>query len=174
LTGPPEPNFSSVYEAHVWDVYGFLAYRVRSRADAEDLTQLTFERALGAWGRFDRRRASPRTWLLVIARNVLIDHYRSDRSSLHEDVASVDEGQLGVTHIDPVLGIEAALADGLATLNDRERELVALRFGADLSGAEIADVTGLSLANVQQISSRALRRLRSLLAGDPVDETPAG
>jgi DNA-directed RNA polymerase specialized sigma24 family protein len=48
-------------------------------------------------------------------------------------------------------------------LSDRDRELVALRYGGDLTGPEIASLTGLSLANVQQILSRSLRRLRALL-----------
>src|SRR5579862_2463946 len=84
-------SFVRVYEQHVWSVYGFLAYRVRDRDLAEDLTQATFERALRAWSRFDPRRASERTWLLAIARNLLIDHHRRDRSvpvdTLEERVA---------------------------------------------------------------------------------------
>ena len=51
----------------------------------------------------------------------------------------------------------------LDRLDEREREILALRYGADLSGAQIAELLGLSLANVQQIASRALRRLRELL-----------
>jgi len=38
------PSFDEIYEEHVWRVYGFIAYRVRSREDAEDLTSQTFER----------------------------------------------------------------------------------------------------------------------------------
>jgi RNA polymerase sigma-70 factor (ECF subfamily) len=63
------PDFARVYEAQVWRVYGFLAYRLRDRDLAEDLTQTTFEQALRAWGRFDPMRASEATWLLTIARN---------------------------------------------------------------------------------------------------------
>ena len=79
--GEERPEFADAYDDHVWDVYGFLGYRLNSREEAEDLTQATFERALRAWSRFDPGRASVKTWLLAIARNVLIDHYRSDRSS---------------------------------------------------------------------------------------------
>ena len=53
---------------------------MRTRADAEDLTQQTFERALKAWSRYDPRKASVGTWLIVIARNLLVDHFRADRS----------------------------------------------------------------------------------------------
>ena len=69
-------DFVAVYDEHVWDVYGFFGYRLSSRAEAEDLSRSTFERALRAWDRFDPERASARTWLMAIARNLLIDHYR--------------------------------------------------------------------------------------------------
>src|SRR5947209_13665765 len=72
-------EFARVYEEQVWSVYGFLAYRLRDRETAEDLTQATFERALRSWSRFDPRRGSERTWLLAIARNLLIDHHRGRR-----------------------------------------------------------------------------------------------
>src|SRR5437588_3762706 len=74
-----QTDFGRVYEENVWRVYGFLAYRLRDRHTAEDLTQATFERALRAWSRFDPRRAEESTWLLAIARNLLIDHHRRDR-----------------------------------------------------------------------------------------------
>jgi RNA polymerase sigma-70 factor, ECF subfamily len=132
-----------------------------SREEAEDLTQVTFERAFKAWGHFDRRRASARTWLLAIARNLLVDHYRRRDTS----PAEADDEEALQTHpapsSDPDLGVSPELENALATLGDRERELIALRFGGDLSGPEIAELTGLTLANVQQILSRSLRRLRS-------------
>jgi RNA polymerase sigma-70 factor (ECF subfamily) len=103
---------------------------------------------------------------LTIARNLLIDHYR--QAGTNRQVA-LD----GVEHPleDPVsehgLGVSPELERALATLSDRDRELVALRYGGDLTGPQIAALTGLSLANVQQILSRSLRRLRALL--EPAD-----
>ena len=79
-------RFARLYDEHIWTVYGFFGYRLGSREDAEDLTQQTFERALKAWGRFDERRAGPATWLLAIARNLLIDHHRADRSDRLEPI----------------------------------------------------------------------------------------
>lgn len=160
-----DKDFSAVYDEHVWHVYGFLAYRLGQRADAEDLTQLTFERALRAWSRFDPKRATPRTWLLAIARNLLIDHYRrresrpedpTESDSLPEEIQ--DEGDWPAN-----VGPSPDLVAGLATLTERDREVIGLRFGADLTGPEIADELGLTLANVQQILSRSLRRLRAQL-----------
>lgn len=61
------------------------------------------------------------------------------------------------------IGSATELTDALRKLSDRDREILALRYGADLTGPEIADLTGLELANVQQIVSRSLRKLRELL-----------
>jgi RNA polymerase sigma-70 factor, ECF subfamily len=159
-------GFDSFYEEHVWEVYGFFGYRVGSREDAEDLTQLTFERALKAWDRFDETRASASTWLMTIARNLLVDHYRH-RSSRREEPRDPNDPARPEPASDPPqdrsLGISPELEGALGMLDERQRELIALRYGADLSGAEIAELTGLSLANVQQIASRALRKLRSEL-----------
>ncbi len=154
----PQNEFARVYDENVWRVFGFLAYRVRDRDLAEDLTQATFERALRAWARFDRRKASEATWLLTIARNLLIDHHRRDRS---DPSAEIDERLLpSVSGPEADAGDFTELLDALEMLKERDREVVELRFGGDLSGPEIAAATGLSLANVQQILSRSLRRLR--------------
>jgi DNA-directed RNA polymerase specialized sigma24 family protein len=63
----------------------------------------------------------------------------------------------------PVIGLEPELARALGGLPQRDREVVALRYGGELTGPEIVELTGLTLANVQQILSRSLRRLRAAL-----------
>jgi RNA polymerase sigma-70 factor, ECF subfamily len=153
-----------VYRAHVDAVYAFFAYSV-SRSTAEDLTSGTFERVIRSWRRYDPRRASERTWILSIARNLLTDHFR--RQS-HRDASSIDEHPGLVEALagpddsyERVLGIDALRA-WLAPLDEREREVVALRYGADLPATEVAEIMGLSATNVHQIASRALRRLRQL------------
>jgi RNA polymerase sigma-70 factor (ECF subfamily) len=155
-------EFTRIYDDEVWHVYGFFGYRVGSRELAEDLTQTTFERALRAWSRFDPARASARTWLLSIARNLLIDHFRRQGATRTEPLLEGEAGevQVGGSEAEPRVGISPELEVALTTLGGRERELIALRYGGDLSGPEIAEITGLSLPNVQQILSRSLRRLR--------------
>jgi RNA polymerase sigma factor (sigma-70 family) len=159
-------DFASMYDEHMRVVYGFLAYRLDCREDAEDLTQLTFERALRARERYDPERAGFQTWLLAIARNLLIDYFRNVRGPRQRSLEDLPFGYEGALTVwdDPDVGNEPELDRALALLPERERELVALRFGSELSGREIAELTGLSLANVQQILSRALRRMRANLA----------
>jgi RNA polymerase sigma factor (sigma-70 family) len=163
-------DFARVYENQVWRVYGFFAYRVEGRELAEDLTQGTFERALRAWSRFDRRRGSEATWLIAIARNLLIDHHRRDRSARHEPI---DEEALPVVAgPEERFAASAELVQALAQLAARDREVIALRFGGDLSGPEIAALLDISLANVQQVLSRSLRKLRELLAEPASSQAP--
>jgi RNA polymerase sigma factor (sigma-70 family) len=171
-TGAPT-QFARVYEEHVWRVYGFLAYRVGDHEAAEDLTQATFENALRAWSRYDPARATVGTWLLSIATNLLIDHRRRDRPVLPLRDDGVAEP---VTVPGPEQRWEGSplLIDALAGLGEREREVLALRYGGDLTGAEVAAVLGLSLANVQQIGSRALRRLRETLENRSSDDLALG
>ena len=169
----PAHDFSAVYDEHVWRVYGFFAYRMRNRADAEYLTQQTFERALRAWPRYDPARAGVATWLLVIARNLLIDHRRADRSARQQPLEELDEAHDALTSAgdQPDLGLDHDLERALASLGPREREIIALRFGGELTGPEIAEITSLSLANVQQILSRSLRRMRVVI--EDGDQAPA-
>jgi RNA polymerase sigma factor (sigma-70 family) len=158
-------EFARVYEDHVWRVYGFIAYRLADPHAAEDLTQATFERALRAWSRFDRRRASERTWLLAIAHNVLVDHHRRRRPAV---VEAIDEHALAsVPGPEARMGGAPEILAALATLSERDREVLALRYGGDLTGPEIGQLLDLSLANVHQIISRSLRTLRGLLEQEP-------
>lgn len=159
------PTIEAIYDEHVWRLYGFFAYRLGSREDAEDLTQQVFERAVKALDRYDDQRASVGTWLMSIANNLLTDHFRRGgaRPSVATDPVVLNE-MVGATEAFVDLGLDADLAGALARLNERERELLALRYGAEMTGPEIAELKDLSLANVQQILSRALRSLRAELA----------
>ena len=149
-------------------VYAFFAYSV-SRDVAEELTSATFERVVRYWGRFDPERSSQRTWILVIARNVLTDHFRrqsrragpslDEHPELAESIASGGDPAEHQMRLETVKG-------WLARLHPREREVLALRYGADMSTREIARLLELSEANVLQISSRGLRRLRTELSTD--------
>ncbi len=157
-------EFAEVYDEHIWDVYGYVAYRLNSREEAEDVTQQAFERALKAWKRFDPARASAKTWLISIAHNLLIDHYRASKAPAEPlDTELAERHGPHASGPEQDLGLSPELAAALATLSQRDREVIALRFGGDLTGPEIAELLGLSLANVQQIVSRSLRRLRAEL-----------
>jgi RNA polymerase sigma-70 factor (ECF subfamily) len=152
-----------VYREHLRAVYAFLAYSVPT-ATAEDLTAATFERVIRAWDRFDPSKASERTWILAIARNILADHFRRQQ---HRAAVSLDEhpGLLDALRSDDWEDrrlSEDELRGWLGQLREREQQVLALRYGADLPAEDVAALLELSAANVHQIASRALRRLREL------------
>ena len=151
-----------LYARHLDRVYAFFAYRVGSAADAEDLTSATFERVVRHAGRYDPARASVTTWLFSIGENVLIDHYRRQGRRDERDFEDhADQWQAPEDR--PSIGVSPGLQRALEGLGDRERRVVGLRFGADLSGREIAEVVGTTEANVHQLLSRALRKMRTEL-----------
>jgi RNA polymerase sigma factor (sigma-70 family) len=150
-----------VYRDNVGAVYAFFSYSV-SHDTAEDLTAATFERVVRSWNRFNPDTARPRTWILAIARNLLADHFRRQA---HRNAVSLDEHPALAASLaasdDPAARLLSSdtVRDWLERLEPREREVLALRFAADLPASDVARQLGLSEANVHQISSRALRRL---------------
>lgn len=97
------------------------------------------------------------------ARNLLIDHYRAQAPE-QSPLEGVSPSALpSVDGTGARLGLDPPLAQAIAALGDRDREILALRYGGDLTGPEISEMTGLTVANVHQILSRSLRRLRSAL-----------
>lgn len=156
-------DVDDLYASHLDRLYAFFAYRTgRSPQDADDLTSATFERVVRHASRFDPKRASATTWLFTIAERVLIDHYRREG---RRDERGLDEDDLEWAGPDdrPSVGLSPALEAALSGLGERERRVIGLRFGGDLSVREIATVVETSEANVHQILSRSLRRLRAEL-----------
>lgn len=158
-------DLTRVYELYVDRVYAFFAYRLAGRSDAEDLTAATFERIVRHVDRFDDDKGTVATWVFVIAESVLIDHYRRQGRRDEQALPEGDDGAIPqLTSVDrPSEGLAPALHDALAMLSPRERHVIGLRFGGDLSGREIANVLGTTEANAHQVLSRALRRLRRQL-----------
>ena len=158
-----DDEFERLYEAEAQALFGFLAYRTGDRALAEDLLADTFERALRARGRFDRRRGSERTWLYAIALNLLRDHAR--RAAAEGRAVVRVAGAAGAA-VEP--GLEAVERDvvqrALTVLSAEEREAIALRFGAELTVPEIAETLREPLTTVEGRVYRALRKLRGELA----------
>ena len=157
-----DADLRRVYRTQVRGVFGFFASIVE-RHTAEDLTASTFERVIRSWDAYDPRRGGERAWVMAIAHNLLTDHYRRQRLRA---AASLDEHPfLADVLVSDDDALERRLAHDdlhrwLGCLGKRDREVLALRYGADLKAADIGAVLGLSAANVHQVISRALGRLR--------------
>jgi RNA polymerase sigma-70 factor (ECF subfamily) len=156
-------DWEAVYREELPRVYNFFRYRVTDRATAEDLTSLTFEKAWRARDRYRRDRASAGTWLLAIARNVAIDHFRRRRPEIPlEDEQEAEGAPSESPEAQAVRTSELRrLGALLSALPARERELVALKYGAGATNRAIAKLTGLSESNVGTILHRTVGALRA-------------
>lgn len=150
-----------LYRACRDDVYAYVFTLLRDRAAAEDVTALAFERAFRKRRTFDRQRGDERPWLFGIARNAALDELRRRRrtAALLIDPESVDP-ESPLHHDDDVLLRRTAVRAALAGLPARERELIALKFHAGLSNAELAKVLGVSESNAGTMLHRAVQKLR--------------
>jgi|SRR5215217_53504 len=162
-----ERDFDRLYCEHAQDLFAFLAYRTGDRTLAEDLLADTFERALTARRGYDRRRGSEKSWLYAIALNLARDQWRrsgAEARALERETVAVAAGAGAAP--DPFAGVAVRdeLAPALAALSDEEREAVALRFGAELTVPEIAELLGEKLTTVEGRVYRALRKLRDALS----------
>jgi RNA polymerase sigma-70 factor, ECF subfamily len=153
--------FADIYDHYFPRVYNYVRYRVHDAQTADDLTALVFERAWSNLKRYQPKSASFGAWLFGIARNAISDHYRRGRETLPLDDMVDQPGD------EPMPEDEAARSESnsrllaaVARLNERERELIALKFGAGLTNVEIAHMHGLRENNVAVILHRAMQHLK--------------
>ena len=155
-----EPDWNAVFTEQLPRVYNYFRYRLDNEADIQELTSRTFEKAWRARQRYRRERAGVATWLLRIAHNVTIDHFRLSRthSPLEAAMETAIDGGPESEHENA--SDMARLQALIPTLPARERELLALKYGAGANNREIASITGLSESNVGTILHRLVQLLR--------------
>ncbi len=157
-------RFEALYRSSRDDVYAYVATLLRDAAAAEDVTALAFERAYRRRRSFDRHRGDERAWLFGIARNAALDELRRRRrhATLVHDPASEDRDLALAASEDAADAIlrRSTVRAALDALDARERELVALKFHAGLSNAEIARVLGVSESNAGTLLHRTITKLR--------------
>jgi RNA polymerase sigma-70 factor, ECF subfamily len=155
-------RFEALYRSSRDDLYAYVLTLVRDRAAAEDVTAVAFERAYRRRRTFDRHRGDQRGWLFGIARNAALDELRSRSrtATLVVDPEDVSEDELADHDEEDHAVRRAAVREALAALAPRERELIALKFHAGLTNAELASVLGVSESNAGTMLHRAVQKLR--------------
>jgi RNA polymerase sigma-70 factor (ECF subfamily) len=155
-------------EALIRRVYAYAAYRLGEGPDAEDVTSEVFERALRYRQSYDRSKGEPVAWLLGIASRCVNAALAERARGEPEIVQPLESGRF---EDDTVRRL--TLAASLRTLRDRDQELIALRYGADLSAAQIGRILDLKTNAVEVALHRALERLRSILESADENEADA-
>jgi RNA polymerase sigma-70 factor (ECF subfamily) len=155
-----DADWNAVYRQELPRIYNYFRYRLGDDALAEDLTSATFEKAWRKRDSYRRDLAAFSTWLLTIARNVATDHWRSRGAGVSYD-ALREQAAPDSPHETYARRAELErLGKLLGGLNEHERELVALKYGAELNNREIARHLGMSESNVGTTLHRIVNKLR--------------
>ena len=155
-----EVDWDALYADHLPRIYNYFRFRVGADADAEDLTATAFEKAWQSRERYRQDLAAFSTWLFTIARNLAVDFLRSRRPQVSlEAVQELAANGTPEEHAELDSNLErlSALA---VLLSEREQELIALKYGAELDNRRIARLLRLSESNVGTILHRAVQTLR--------------
>lgn len=174
--------FGRLWQTYHAGVYRFIYFRVDSKQTAEDLCSTVFLRAMTKIGSLQWRGKDLGAWLMIIARNLIADHYKRAEYRLAILTAELPEathvdhcGQHGRVdwspdHADTVVDGEIGhlLRAAVATLTDEQRQAIELRFFREMSLEEAAAVMGKNTGAVKALTHRAMCALRHLLDGAEV------
>jgi len=153
--------FGELYEIYIKKIYDFIYYKTHHHQTAEDLTSLVFVKALEKINNFKIDETSSfQAWLYQIARNTVIDYYRTDKKQINiEDVWDLAQDEDFEFDLDTKMQLEE-IKKHLANLKSKQRDIVIMRVWQEMSYKEIAAIMGESEANCKMIFSRALVKLK--------------
>jgi RNA polymerase sigma-70 factor (ECF subfamily) len=163
LAAQADPScFGELYRRHVTAIHALAWARLGDRVSAEDVTAETFRRALRALPRYEPRGVPLRAWLTTIALNLVrdeIEHRQRARRLLDAAVAPPPVDGVG----DDV-ELRTMVHALVRQLGPDQRQVIELRFGADMSIADVAARLNRSRDAVKQLQRRAVHELRRLLS----------
>ncbi len=160
--------FAELYTQFLPGVFRYISYRVTDKHMAEDLTSTVFEKALTKFTSYSHEKAAFSTWIFSIARNTVIDHFRTSKQartvpidnalSVPDETDSPEDDAVKTDEI-------CRLRTCLAHLPKKELEIFSLKFGAEMTTRQIARTLGLSESNVGTTIFRSVRKLRDDFKG---------
>ena len=162
--------FTELFDEHAPVVLGMLVKMLRRRETAEEVLQETFLQAWNHAGKFDARRASPRGWLILMARSRAIDRLRSSRARANREERKAKEDQAVMAEREPGADVsllarerDLRLAKALDTLPDEQRTCIRLAFLDGLTHTELAERLDQPLGTVKSRISLGMKKLRLVL-----------
>lgn len=158
-----EQEFTRYYNQSYGLVYGYVRSRMASDAAAEDVVSEAFLKAARSFASFDPNRAKFSTWVITIAKNCMVSHYRKERATvaLDDTSESTYAEDSETKHVDNMLLAKQLLA----CLSDEERELVALKYKDGLRNVDIARELGMNQSTVSTKLFNAMAKMRKELEG---------
>ncbi len=158
--------FAQLYEENFDKIYRYIFLRLGNQAEAEDLSQEVFVKALEAIGSYKWRNLPFASWLFRIAHNQIVDYLR--KQTKVKEAALDDDNMTSASEANPAFIAEKELEieeliDGVKKLSPAQREVISLRFGAELSISEAARVLGKSPGTVKALQYNGIVALRKML-----------
>jgi RNA polymerase sigma factor (sigma-70 family) len=155
--------FAQLYDEFMPRVFAYIRYKVDSEQTTEDLTSMVFEKTLTNFTKYSREKSAFSTWIFTIARNTIIDYYRTESKRKHLDLDAAKD--VPSTEASPEEQFEQEsekdhLLTCLSKLNDQDQEIIRLKFGAELNNRQISKMLNLSESNVGVRLFRAVKKLR--------------
>ncbi len=152
--------FGEIYDAYIERIYRFVYYKTHHKETAEDVTSEVFRKALQAIASFDPAKGSLSGWLYRIARNAVIDHYRSARPT--DDIDDMWD-LMSDSDTERDVGAKMAaeqLQKHLVVLTSEQRDIVLMRVWEGMSYKEIAEAVGKTEAACKMAFMRSVGKLR--------------
>ncbi|MFQ5813533.1 MAG: sigma-70 family RNA polymerase sigma factor [Anaerolineae bacterium] len=163
--------FARLYEHYYQDIYNYIRYRVPDTPVAEDLASEVFLKALESIDSFTFRGLPLSVWLFRIARNLMVDYFRSRPSRpdlpLREELLPAEGGPSDVFERKLT---QQQLTRGLSHLTGDQQEVIILKFVDGLSNTEVAQILGKSEGAIKSLQHRALNSLNRILEVDQTSE----
>ena len=153
-------EFTELYEQYFEKIYRFIYYKTHHRQTTEDLTSQVFIKTLENIGRFNPRKGLFSSWLYRIARNKVIDYYRTKKNE--SDITGfwdLNSGEKIDTDLENKEKLEQ-VKRYLDKLKPEQREIIVMRIWNGLSYREIAEILDKKEANCKMIFSRTMKKLR--------------
>lgn len=153
--------FGVLYDRYAARIYRFIYYKTFSKEVAEDLTSEVFLKAFEKIGSYTETKGTFSAWLYRIARNAVIDHYRTRKTAVPiDDLFDLGTDDRTAASLDAAASLKK-VTEYLSTLTARQREIITLRIWEERSYREIADIVGGSEDSVKMMFSRSIRELRT-------------
>lgn len=152
--------FGKIYDAYIKKIYNFVYYKTWHQETAEDLTSQTFFKALEKIQKFNPDKGSFSNWIYRIARNNVIDHFRTSKpTTLIEDAWDLSDNTDIPADTDTKLKLDK-IREGVSLLSSEQREIVILRVWEGLSHKEIAEIMQKNESAIKMNYSRAVSKLK--------------
>ncbi len=152
--------FGVLYDRYIDKIYRFVFYKTFVKEVAEDITSDVFHKALQKINSFEADKGVFSAWIYRIARNNVIDYYRSQKGDVPlEDVFDVGFDERTPESLDAIAALDKVHVY-LETLSSKQREIITLRVWEELSYREIAEIVGGTEDSVKMAFSRSIRELR--------------